>query len=215
LRICIDGPHALGIVPLNLRQLDCDFYTASCHKWISAPLGSGFLYAHRRVQAQIQPVVISWGASVGGHPSSWRDEFYWQGTRDLTSNLAVPAALDFLDTAGWSAFRERVHSLAQYAREQIAAATGLRPLVPDSPKWYGSMISLPIPAHHRQPPAQGKRDPLQDALWERERIEAPIVWWKGERMVRVSCHLYTTTAELDLLRDTLAALLKEDARASV
>jgi selenocysteine lyase/cysteine desulfurase len=34
-------------------------------------------------------------------------------------------------------------------------------------------------------------------------------------MVRVSCHLYTTTAELDLLRDTLAALLKEDARASV
>ncbi|MFY7969596.1 MAG: aminotransferase class V-fold PLP-dependent enzyme, partial [Pirellulaceae bacterium] len=40
--LAIDGPHAPLQVPLSLRQLDCDFYLASCHKWLSAPLGSGF-----------------------------------------------------------------------------------------------------------------------------------------------------------------------------
>jgi isopenicillin-N epimerase len=45
--VCIDGPHAIAMHDVNLRALDCDFYCASLHKWLSAPFGSGFLYVHR------------------------------------------------------------------------------------------------------------------------------------------------------------------------
>jgi len=64
--VCIDGPHALAAVPVNLTQLDCDFYCASCHKWLSAPFGSGFLYIRPRWKQTIRPVVVSWGDSLSG-----------------------------------------------------------------------------------------------------------------------------------------------------
>ncbi|MGE5192248.1 MAG: aminotransferase class V-fold PLP-dependent enzyme [Deltaproteobacteria bacterium] len=96
IRVCIDGPHALAAVPVDIDRLDCDFYCASCHKWLSAPFGSGFLYAHPRWKQTVQPIVVSWGSSPAGRPPSWQDEFIWSGTRDPSPFLAVPAAIDFL-----------------------------------------------------------------------------------------------------------------------
>ena len=96
IRVCIDGPHALAAVPVSLNQLDCDFYCASCHKWLSAPFGSGFLYVHPRWKQTVRPVVVSWGHSLSGRPQNWQDEFVWSGTRDPSPFLAVPAAIDFL-----------------------------------------------------------------------------------------------------------------------
>lgn len=96
IRVCIDGPHALAAVPVNLNQIDCDFYCASCHKWLSAPFGSGFLYVHPRWKQTVRPVVVSWGHSLSGRPQNWQDEFVWSGTRDPSPFLAVSAAIDFL-----------------------------------------------------------------------------------------------------------------------
>ncbi|HVW01948.1 MAG TPA: aminotransferase class V-fold PLP-dependent enzyme [Planctomycetaceae bacterium] len=205
--VCIDGPHALAIESLDLERLECEYYTASCHKWLSAPFGSGFLYVRRRAQSAVQPVVVSWGGSIGGRPASWRDEFHWLGTRDPAPFLAIPTALDFLETIGWQRFRDRVHSLACYARDRITPITGLDPIIPEDRRWFGSMIALPVDPGRGNPTGHGRRDPLQDALWNRCRIEIPVVWWQGLRMVRVSCHLYTQTGELDLLADALRELL--------
>ncbi|HLJ09760.1 MAG TPA: aminotransferase class V-fold PLP-dependent enzyme, partial [Planctomycetaceae bacterium] len=96
IRICVDGPHALATVPVDINRLNCDFYCASCHKWLSAPFGSGFLYVHPRWKQTVRPVVLSWGESISGLPRSWHDEFVWSGTRDPSPFLAVPAAIDFL-----------------------------------------------------------------------------------------------------------------------
>lgn len=149
LRICIDGPHAPGIVPLEIDRLDCDFYAASGHKWLSGPFGSGFLYVHPRMQRQLRPLIVSWGDSLTGAAANWRDEFTWLGTRDPSPFLALPVAVEFLEKIGLETFRETTHSLAQYAREKIVALTRLEPLVPDSPEWYGPMIALPLPAAPR------------------------------------------------------------------
>lgn len=205
--VCIDGPHAPAAIPLELDRLDCDFYTASCHKWLSAPIGSGFLYAHRRVRSLLKPLVMSWGESLSGRPASWLDEFTWAGTRDPSAYLSVPAAIDFLETAGLAAFRERSHGLAQYARAKITRLTGLEALVPDSREWYGPMIALPLPASVGEPP-KGHMHPLQAALWEQHLIEVPIVNWHGRRFIRVSCHLYNDEADIDRLAAALGALLK-------
>jgi len=96
IQTCIDGPHALAAVPVDLDRLGCDYYCVSCHKWLSAPLGSGFLYVHPRRQQAVRPVVTSWGNSLSGRPNTWQDEFVWSGTRDPAPFLAIPAAIDFL-----------------------------------------------------------------------------------------------------------------------
>ena len=95
IRVCIDGPHALAAVPVHLDRLECDFYCASGHKWLSAPFGSGFLYVNPRWKQAVRPVVVSWGNSLSGRAHSWQDAFVWLGTRDPSPFLAIPAAIDF------------------------------------------------------------------------------------------------------------------------
>lgn len=200
-RVCIDGPHALATLPLALDALGCDYYTASCHKWLSAPFGSGFVYVHPRHHAEIKPPVLSWGRIQPAVPTCWTDELMWQGTRDPSPYLSVPAAIDYLDAVGFEAYRERTHYLARYARQRIEQLTGKPAYVPDDPTWYGSMICLPL--------AHGDSRALQQRLRSEFGIETPIVDWNGRRFVRVSCHLYTTTAEIDFFVESLEQCLCE------
>ncbi|MFN0052526.1 MAG: aminotransferase class V-fold PLP-dependent enzyme [Planctomycetales bacterium] len=219
--VCIDGPHAPAAVPVHIDQLGCDFYTASCHKWLSAPFGSGFLYVHPRWQGAARPAIVSWGNSLSGRAPQWSDEFNWSGTRDPSAFLSIPAAIDFLEqlppvaiegeslvasVCGIAGFRQYAHDLARYARRKIQEVTQLEPLVPDRPDWYGPMIALPLPASIAEPPATHVH-PLQQALWEQFRIEVPIVNWQGRRYVRVSCHLYNARDDIDRLVDSLQSLL--------
>lgn len=236
--VCIDGPHALAAVPVNLNQLECDFYCASCHKWLSAPFGSGFLYVHPRWKQTLRPVVVSWGNSLSGRPHSWQDEFVWSGTRDPSPFLAVPAAIDFLaglsadppdETAGtpdtepfqkvpegvWTtkrrapldgigSFRRASRELVNKARCGIMAVTQTETIGP--PEWYGTMVTVPLPEWVGETP-HNHMHPVQAALWERFQIEVPIVNWNGRRHIRVSCHLYNTAAEIDLLATALNDVL--------
>jgi isopenicillin-N epimerase len=199
LPVCIDGPHAPAQAALEIDSLDCDYYAASCHKWLSASFGSGFLYVHPRRQANIEPVLKSWGRLSPNRPEAWHEEFLWTGTRDYTPYLTVPAAIEFLDTVGMEQFRARTHHLAQYARAQLLELTGLEPIVPDNRQWYGSMAHVPLP--------QVDAVRLQRALWNKHGIEVPIVDWGGRRYIRVSCHLYNTRQQIDRLIVALRELL--------
>jgi isopenicillin-N epimerase len=198
--VCIDGPHAVAMVPLEIDRLDCDFYTASCHKWLCAPFGAGFLYVHPRMQTDVRPAVISWGRLLDERPPIWRDEFHWVGTRDISSWLSIPASIDFMQRIGLEAFRDRTHRLAQYARGRLEDVTGLSALVPDSADWYGSMISMPIEVDDAIA--------LQKALWRLHQIEVPVMQWSGRRLLRISCHAYTQSSDIDRLVDCLPPLLK-------
>lgn len=198
--VCVDGPHALAQIPVDLDQLDCDFYCASCHKWLSAPFGSGFLYVAPEQQGTIRPPQLSWGRLLPKRPRSWSDEFIWSGTRDPSSYLAVPAAIEFLEQIGVDRFRQRTHELAHYARSRLVELTGATPLVPDDPQWYAAMTHVPLPP--------GDAACLQRQLWEGYAIEVPIIEWNGRRWIRVSCHLYNRPDDIDRLVEALAHLLQ-------
>lgn len=204
--VAIDGPHAVAQVPLNIVELGCDFYTASCHKWLSAPFGSGFLYVSPRHQSRVRPPVLSWGRLPPNRIDSWADEFNWSGTRNPAAYLSVPAAIDFLEQVGLEAFRARTHWLAQYARHHLVELAQLEPIVPDDPAWYGSMAHVPLsPTETNETCAVA--NPLQHTIWQKLGIEVPIVDFRGRRYIRVSCHLYNDTSQIDRLVDGLKDLL--------
>ncbi|HEX3316204.1 MAG TPA: aminotransferase class V-fold PLP-dependent enzyme [Gemmataceae bacterium] len=196
---CIDGPHAPAQVTVDIDRIGCDYYCASLHKWLSAPFGSGFVHAARKHHAAMEPAVRSWGRQLPNPTYGWADEFMWVGSYDPSPYLTVPAAIDFLEAVGLDAFRSKTHELAQYARHRLVELTGLTPIVPDSPEWYGTMAHVPLPP--------GDARELQNRLWTEHQIEVPIVAWNEGRYIRVSCHLYNDRAQIDRLVDVLRPML--------
>jgi isopenicillin-N epimerase len=201
LPVMIDGAHAPGMFPLDLSAVGADWYVGNCHKWLCAPVGSGFLYAAPTVSPKPEPLVIGWGQrpGKGDEPGLWQAEFEWGGTRDYAAFLATADAIDLAESVGPARIAAHGHALAGYARRRLAELTGLEPICPDSPAFYGSMAACPLPP--------GPAKPLQDALFHRFGIEVPVVEWSGRRFVRVSGALYNTAQEIDRLVGALRELL--------
>lgn len=204
--VCIDGPHGLVQQPLNLRTLGCDFYAASCHKWLCGPIGSGFLYVRGKHKSKMRPAVTSWGRSFAGSPSSWKDEFIWVGTDDPSSYLAVADAVRFIEQVGVETFRARTHLLADHARQRICEITRSELLCAESSRGFGSMLTFPLPHVARASSWPGKPHPLQQALWDEHRIEVPVFEWQDRLCLRVSCHLYNIPTDIDRLCTALEEL---------
>ena len=196
----IDGAHALGQIALDLENLGADFYTANAHKWLCAPKGSAFLYARRDAQYLVEPLVVSWGyESEKPSASRFIDEQEWNGTRDIAAYLTVPAAIQFCEEHHWAEVRVRCHALAQSARAQIAALTGLPPLSPDSTAWYRQMVTLPLP------PCDAEK--IKERLYAEFRIEIPVVVWRNQPHVRVSIQAYNSRDDIERLVEALQKLL--------
>ena len=202
----IDGAHVPGHVPLNIHDLDCDFYTGACHKWLSAPKGAAFLYARRAQQDWLEPLVISWGwgdkelppAMDRGNTAFIRYH-EWQGTRDISAFLAVPAAIEFQKVHRWDEVRARSHQLASETRRQINAMTGLQSICPDSEEWFSQMAAIRLPAVDL---AQ-----LRTRLYSDFKIEVPLIEWNQQKFVRVSYQAYNTEGDMKTLVDALTQIL--------
>jgi len=205
--VCVDGPHAVAMVPLELDKLGCEFYCASLHKWLSAPFGSGFLYVAPRRKSGLLPSVVSWGRSLSGRNFRWVDEFHWSGTLDPAANLSVPEAIRFLEHVGLDKFRSQCHTLAQYAGWRLQQEFGAVPLATD--KTYGTMLTLCLPQVAPADRRPGAPHPLQTRLAEEYQIEVPFIEWQDRVHVRVSCHLYNTPEHIDRLVDALRRLISE------
>ncbi|EMI17742.1 aminotransferase class V, partial [Rhodopirellula maiorica SM1] len=98
-RVLVDGAHGPGMVPLDLRNLGVDYYTANHHKWLCAPKVSGFLWVHPQWQSEVRPTIISHAANrPRPNRSRFLAEFDWKGTFDPTPLLALPKAIEFLSS---------------------------------------------------------------------------------------------------------------------
>ena len=76
--VFIDGAHSMGQLPLNVPQINADYYTSDLHKWMCSPKGAAFLWVRKDHHDQIVPTSISSGASGGYLPA-----FEWTGTLDF------------------------------------------------------------------------------------------------------------------------------------
>ncbi|KAI9217625.1 pyridoxal phosphate-dependent transferase [Blastocladiella britannica] len=133
----IDGAHAVGQVPINLRDMDPDFYITNCHKWLFAPRGCAILYVRRELQATVTTLAISHGYKTG-----FQGEFLWPGTYDISHYLSAPAGLAFwkLTTRGF----DRCHRLAVRSGQFLTTALRGRPLTDDA-EMLGFMAAVHLP----------------------------------------------------------------------
>jgi len=203
----VDGAHAPGMVPLDLRTLGAAYYSANCHKWLCTPKGSAFLWVRRDRQAGVHPLTISHGAR-GERPgrTRFRLEFDWTGTQDPTAWLTVPKAIAYLAglvEGGWPALMARNRALALEARRRLEAAAGTGPACPD--EMIGSLASVILPDSRTGEAGWRVPDPLQARLFDGHRIEVPIMRWPAppRRLVRVSAQLYNSAEQYGRLAEAL------------
>jgi isopenicillin-N epimerase len=203
----VDGAHAPGMVPLDLRSLGAAYYSANCHKWLCTPKGSAFLWVRRDRQADVHPLTISHGAK-GERPgrSRFRLEFDWTGTQDPTAWLTVPMAIDYLGglvPGGWPALMARNRALALEARRLVCAAIGIPPACPD--EMIGSLASMILPDSVTTDTRWRARDPIQGRLFDGWGIEVPIMRWPAapRRLIRISAQLYNRADQYARLAEAL------------
>jgi isopenicillin-N epimerase len=206
----VDGAHAPAMVPLDVEAIGADFYAANCHKWLLAATGTGFLYFGKGSEDRLQPMQVSWGyrpdRTKWNEPDAFgttaRLRFYeFEGTRDLCPWMAIPEAIDFQAALGWQNIRDRNESLASYVRARFRESfPQLTPWTPQHPDLHGFLTAF------RLPPGL---DPvaLRKTLWEKNRIEIPIVERPDCLLIRVSTHFYNTQAEIDHLVSSLKPLI--------
>lgn len=205
----VDGAHAPAMVPLHLDDLGADFYGANCHKWLLAPTGAGFLHLGRGNEDRLAPLQVSWGYrpdraklderdDVGSTP---RIRFYeFEGTRDICPWLAVPDAIDFQQQLGFEIIRRHNDGLVEYTRARFREISELTLATPIHPDLHGYMTAFRLPA-------RADARAWRTALWERFRIEAPIVERPEGLLLRFSTHFYNTEAEIDRLADAAKAIV--------
>lgn len=196
----IDGAHAPGQIPLDLGEIDPDVYTGACHKWMCAPKGSAFLYARKSIQPLLEPLVVSWGYQ-SEHPSvsQFVDYHEWQGTRDMSAFLSVPAAIRYIQQPAWQEARSRCHKRVLEARNAIHQLTGLPNICPDGGKWIAQMAAVSLP--------EVDIEQLKRGLYDQFQVEVPVYRWQGRPYLRISVQPYNTGEDLDALVEGLRELI--------
>ena len=175
----VDGAHAPGQLPLDLEQLGADIYAGNCHKWLCAPKGAAFLWARPEHQRWIEPLVVSWGY---GAEASFAERHGWQGTRDPTASLAVPAAIE----AHHALDLERCRRLAASFHDRLPPYGGT-----PAPQMWASEVAAADP------------DALQRRLFDEHRIEVVVSMWEGKSLLRVSIGPYNEAADVERLLEAL------------
>ncbi|WP_438033641.1 aminotransferase class V-fold PLP-dependent enzyme [Sorangium sp. So ce204] len=206
--VLVDGAHAPGMVPLDLRALGAAYYTGNCHKWLCSPKGAAFLHVRRDKQGAVRPLSISHGAnSPRADRSRFLLEFDWTGTADPSAALCVAdtlRAMGALVPGGWPALQAHNRATALAARDLLCEALGCMPPSPDA--MIGALATVPLPD---APSSRLRLDPLQDALLERWGIEVPVFAWPASprRHLRISAQIYNDRPHYERLAAALAALL--------
>lgn len=195
--VLVDAAHAPGVLPLNLRTLDVDWYSANLHKWACSPRSCGILWAAPDRQPDLHPPVISWGLDQG-----FTAEFDWVGTRDVSAWLAAPAGFEFLDSLGLDRVWQHNHGLAWTGAQHLANRWDTQLGFRESD--IGFMTTVPLPATAGSTPADAAR--LRDALLFTHHIEVQLHAAHGRLWTRISAQVYNEMADVEKLAD---AVVKE------
>lgn len=197
----VDGAHVPGHIPLNIEEIDADFYTGTLHKWMLAPKGSSFLYVKKEFQDDLDPLVVSWGydnVTIAG--TQFLDYHEYQGTRDISSFLCTPAVVDFLERNNWNEVAENCKEIVLNNYQRFCDLLNTTPICPITKEFLGQMASIPVSTDEPQK--------LKELLFEKYQIEIPVMPLNGDFYIRYSINAYNLQEDLDRLYEVLQEIIE-------
>lgn len=206
--VMVDGAHAPGQIPLNLKALNADFYTGNMHKWVYTPRGCALLWVRRDHHSWVHPPVTSW---MLNECLDW--QFFNQGTRDHIPFICAKHALQFYKAIGGM---EKVVSytseLATWGRDFLAKELGLTLLeVPASMEAPNlRMLKLPsLPAKYTGMDLREAGLQMQEDVYESDDIQTIFDWVDGSLYLRISVQIHNTKDDFRKAIPPLKRLLSE------
>ncbi len=181
----LDGAQTLGALDVDLRDIGCDSYSASAHKWPMGPLEAGMLYVRAESIPRVWPAIVTAG---------WSDElkgarkFEVLGQRDDPRIVAFEAAVDFLNLLGMKNVEARMRALATHLKRGLKEIPAVELRTNLEPELSGGVVRFGI----RGMPVKK----AYDTLWTRHRISAAESGGDAGG-IRLCPHVYNSTEELD------------------
>jgi selenocysteine lyase/cysteine desulfurase len=198
----VDGAHAAGHFPYKLRELECDCYGVSLHKWLLAPLGTGFLYVPKGNIAKIWPL-----QAAPARESNDIRKFEQIGTAPAATRAAIAEALAFHQAIGAERKAARLRYLTLRWADRLKQHPRIRIYSSLEPgqTWGLALVGIEGIEAAR----------ISSFLWDKYRIIANAVTrseppgpqfdYQG---IRVTPNIYTTLEEIDTFVAAMEDLLK-------
>jgi len=204
--VMIDAAHTPGMLPLDVRDMGCDFLATCGHKWMMGPKGTGFLYVRKDVIETLEPYWVGGGVDTGWDvkkgtvtfkPDAHRFDF---ATQSSAIYVGLGAAIDFLYHLGMENVSSRGQALAGHLRAGLKSIDDrLEILTPDEVGGYGSVVAFR--------PKTLEYDKLYTQLLEKHKIITRMVPENGLNCNRISTHIYNTFAEVDRFLESIQTIL--------
>lgn len=185
IKTVVDGAHTVSHLDIKIKELNCDYFATSLHKWTCAPLGTGLLYIKKGNAADIWPL----------HPNNKPmiddiRKFENLGTRNMAAEHAIAAAIDFNLEMGLKRKYDRLCFLKNYWMEKINNSR-VYFLSEKKPAINNAICNFGI---------EGLTvNELADYLFNKFKIHTSPIDYAGINGCRVTPHVYTSVAELDVL----------------
>ncbi len=196
--VLIDGAQAVAHMPVDVKELDADFYAFSSHK-MYGPCGVGVLYGKRELLEKMPP--YQGGGEMIGHVSFEHTTFaelpykFEAGTPDYVGIAAITATIDYIQSIGIRRIGEHEHRLLQYTTGKMMESPGMR-IFGNAPH-KSAVISFLIGNEHHYDTGL-LLDKLGVAVRTGHHCAQPLMHALGvEGTVRASMAVYNTAEECD------------------
>lgn len=191
--VMVDGAHAFAQIDFNINDLDCDYYGTSLHKWLSVPLGAGFLYVKKGKASNLTPLF----AESPREP----DDIYRLnhiGTHPVATDLAIINAIDYLNKIGIERKEARLKYLQNYWTSRVRDLPRVNVNTPKEMDRHGAIGNIGIDGI--EPKELSKRFLEEHKIWT---VAINRIGVKG---CRITPNIYTTPTELDAFIEAIKVL---------
>ncbi|MFT6215481.1 MAG: selenocysteine lyase/cysteine desulfurase [Roseivirga sp.] len=183
--VMVDGAHAFAQIEVDMKALDCDYYGTSLHKWMSVPLGAGFLYVKKSKIAQIWPMFAEGDLELDDIK-----RLNHTGTHPVHTDLAIANAIDYHNAIGLERKSARLRFLQNYWTDQVR---DLDHILLNTPKDRQRSCAIANVGIKGMKPAD-----LSKTLLEKYKIWTVAIDGAGVHGCRITPNVYTTLQELDV-----------------
>ncbi len=197
--VIVDGSQAVAHMPVDVVDIDCDFYVFSGHK-MYGPTGIGVVYGKTALLQKMKPVVYGGEMidTVTYGQATWADAPYRfeAGTPNIAGAIGLGAAVDFVLSLGWNEIQTHDVEIAQYAIAELQKIERVR-VIGSTQFPRGPIISFVVDGVHESD-VNMFLEKAGIVVRTGSHCAAPLIDHLGlSGTIRISCGMYTTKEDID------------------